>query len=176
MAKNQPKQPKPGIVLYLRVSSDDRQNPENSFEYQRQRIMDAIDLGNNELPILNEYSDILSGTHSNRPDYQQMLEDARKGMFSHIAVYSIDRIGRSSDETLATVRELIELGIEILVSDSPNMELTTPSGALFLGIRAVIAQFEVEMMSQRVHDTKRSILLTGGWPSPVPDGYVRKWD
>jgi hypothetical protein len=62
MAKNQPKQPKPGIVLYLRVSSDDRQNPENSFEYQRQRIMDAINLGNNELPILNEYSDILSGT------------------------------------------------------------------------------------------------------------------
>lgn len=99
--------------------------------------MDAIEHGDNELPILDEYTDILTGTHSRRPAYQQMLKDARKGVFSHIAVYSIDRIGRSSDEILATVREMIELGIEIIVSDSPNMELTTPSGALFLGIRAV---------------------------------------
>ncbi len=168
------KQLKPGIVLYLRVSSDDRQNPENSFDYQRQRIHDVIERGESGLPILGEYQDILSGTNNKRPGYQQMLRDARSGMFSHIAVYSIDRLGRSSDETLGTVREMMKLGVDIVVSDTPNMELATPSGSLFLGIRAVIAQFEVEMLSQRVRDTKRSILLGGGWPSPVPDGYIRK--
>lgn len=168
------KQPKAGIVLYLRVSSDDRQNPENSFEYQRQRIHGVIEQGESGLPILGEYQDILSGTNSRRPGYQQMLRDARSGMFSHIAVYSIDRLGRSSDETLTIVREMMNLGIEIIVSDAPNMELATPSGSLFLGIRAVVAQFEVAMLSQRVKDTKRTILLSGGWPSPLPDGYIRK--
>jgi site-specific DNA recombinase len=168
------KQRKPGIVLYLRVSSDDRQNPVNSFEYQRKRIQDLIERNEAPLPILQEYKDILSGTTNKRPGYQQMLTDARSGLFSHIAIYSIDRLGRSPDETLGTVAEMTRLGVDIIVADSPNMDIDTASGGLFVGIRAVFAQFEVRQLSQRVRDTKRSILLTGGWPSPVPDGYIRK--
>jgi site-specific DNA recombinase len=170
------KQPKAGIVLYLRVSSDDRQNPANSFEYQRQRIHGVIQRDQSNLPTLGEYQDILSGTNSRRPGYQQMLNDARSGIFSHIAVYSIDRLGRSSDETLTIAREMVELGIGIIVSDSPNLELGTPSGTLLLGVRAVIAQYEVGMLSQRVKDTKRAMLLAGDWPNPLPDGYVHRKD
>lgn len=167
------KQLKPGIVIYLRVSSDDRQNPDNSFEYQRTRIMETIARSETGLEVIGEYRDILSGTNTRRPGFQQMLKAARAGLFSHFAVYSIDRIGRSSDETLATVREMMKLGIDIIVADTPNLELATPSGTLYLGMRAVFSQFEVEMLNQRVQDTKRSIAHLGGWPNPIPDGYKR---
>ncbi len=165
---------RPGMALYLRVSSDDKQNPDNSFETQRQRIQRIHSASADDLPILGEYSDILSGKNNRRPGYQRMLADARSGRFSHLAVYSLDRLGRSTEETLTTVKELIRLGVEIVVADSPNMALTTPTGSLLMGIRAVVAQYEVDMFSQRVRDTKQAILLAGGWPAVLPDGYIRR--
>jgi DNA invertase Pin-like site-specific DNA recombinase len=66
----------PGVALYLRVSTEDMQNPDNSFEYQRQRIQDCVERSNVAAPIVTEYSDILSGKTSRRPGYQQLLQDA----------------------------------------------------------------------------------------------------
>ena len=40
----------------------------------------------------------------------------------------------------------------------------------------MIAKYEVDMFSQRVRDTKHSILLAGGWPAALPDGYTRHWE
>jgi site-specific DNA recombinase len=172
MSVNSKPTPISGIALYLRVSTDDMQNPENSFEYQRQRIEACVDRCDLNLPIVSEYSDVLSGRTPQRPDYQKMLDDARNGMFSHIATYSVDRLGRNTQETLNALEELSTQGIEVVVADSPNLDMETPSGNLFLRMRVIIAQYEVEMMSQRIHDTKRAILASGGWPSTLPDGYV----
>lgn len=164
---------RPGIVYYLRVSTDDMQNPENSFDYQRTRIKDCAARLNIEVPLLGEYSDILSGRTGDRPDYQRMLKDARSGRFSHIGIYSVDRLGRNTQETLNTLEELTRLGVEVLVADSPNLDMDTPSGNLLVRMRVIIAQYEVEMMSQRISDTKRAILAAGGWPAMLPDGYRR---
>lgn len=166
-------QRKPGMVPYLRVSTEDMQNPENSFEYQRQRIQDCMTRLNLDLPVVGEYSDILSGKTGRRPDYQRMLKDARAGRFSHIGIYSVDRLGRNTQETLNTLEELTELGVEVMVADSPNLDMETPSGNLLLRMRVIIAQYEIEMMSQRIKDTKRAILSAGGWPATLPDGYSR---
>jgi site-specific DNA recombinase len=167
------RQTRQGIAAYLRVSTDDLQNPENSFEYQRQRIQECIERSAVNLPVVQEYTDILSGKTSQRPHYQQMLADARARRFSHLAIYSVDRLGRNTQETLRALEELTDLGIDVMVADSPNLDMDTPSGNLLLRMRVIIAQYEVEMMSQRIHDTKRSILLSGGWASSLPDGY--KW-
>jgi DNA invertase Pin-like site-specific DNA recombinase len=92
---------RPGTALYLRVSTDDMQNPENSFDYQRQRIQDCMERSNNlYLPVIAEYTNILSGKTDRRPNYQRMLQDARAGQFSHLAIYSVDRLGRITQETL----------------------------------------------------------------------------
>jgi DNA invertase Pin-like site-specific DNA recombinase len=167
-------QPKPGVALYLRVSSKDKQHPAASFEYQRQRIQGCIERAETELPVLAEYKDILPGKNPKRPGFHQMLNEARAGLFSHLAVYSVDRIGRNTQDTLNIIDELSELGVEILVADTPNLDIDTPNGNLFLRIRVAIAQYEVELMSQRVVDTKKTVLQAGGWPSQLPDGYRRK--
>lgn len=161
----------PGMALYLRVSTEDMQNPENSFEYQRQRVKDCIERSDMVPPVTTEYSDILSGKNSRRPGYQKLLQDARTGLFTHLAVYSVDRLGRNTQETLTMLDELTKLGVEVVVADSPNIDMDTPSGNLLVRMRVVIAQYEIEMMSQRIKDAKRVILMGGGWPSTLPDGY-----
>ncbi len=167
------KELRPGTALYLRVSTEDMQNPENSFEYQRQRIQDTQERSNLTLPVTAEYTDILSGKTDKRPNYQRMLQDARDGRFSHLAIYSVDRLGRNTQETLSALEELTDLGVEVLVADSPNLDMDTPSGNLLLRMRVIIAQYEIEMMSQRIKDTKRSMLMAGDWPATLPDGYRR---
>jgi DNA invertase Pin-like site-specific DNA recombinase len=97
------KQLRRGTALYLRVSSEDKQNPESSFEYQRQRIQTCLAQSQEVFPVIAEYSDILSGKNNRRPGYQKMLADARSGQFSHLAVYSIDD-RRSTEETLSTAQ------------------------------------------------------------------------
>jgi len=163
-----------GLAHYLRVSTDNKQHPDESFEYQRQRIESAFSHVDADLPVVNEYKDILSGKSNRRPGFQKMLRDARGEKFSHLGVYSVDRIGRNTQETLNIVEELTDLGIEIVVADTPHLDFDTPNGNLFLRIRVAIAQYEVELMSQRVADTKRMSLLRGDWPSQLPDGYRRE--
>ena len=135
------KQPlQPGIAHYLRVSSDNKQHPAESFDYQRQRIESCFERSEIDLPVVTEYRDVLTGKHSKRPGFQEMLEGARSGLFTHLGVYSVDRIGRNHLETLDIIEELSRLGIEIVVADSPHLDIDTPNGNLFLRIRVAIAQ------------------------------------
>lgn len=100
------RQPIPGWAMYLRVSNEDKQTPERSFAFQRQRIEEHLFAGS-EVPFQREYCDILTGTTSKRADYQQMLADAEAGKFSHLALYRADRFGRNAVEGLQAATRLM---------------------------------------------------------------------
>ena len=88
MARRKKKQfqPNSAWVIYLRTSSEEAQNPENSHRRQRHAIEKSL-FERDDLPLFKEYVDNLSGRYAdNRPGYLQMLEDARAGHFSHVAV------------------------------------------------------------------------------------------
>jgi DNA invertase Pin-like site-specific DNA recombinase len=160
-------------VNYLRVSDEDGQYPERSFDYQHQLIEDRL-LPLVGLPVSHEYRDIEKGTRNDRVQYQQMLTDARAGMFSDLCVYRIDRFGRSPQEVFTAVNLLESLGVKIWVADMPNLEIGTPNGNLQLGIQTVLAKYEVDLLGQRVRDTKHQQMLRGKWPNHPPEGYVSK--
>lgn len=172
MTKRVPQQVK-ARVNYLRVSDEDGQYPERSYSYQRQLIEERLGplVG---LPASREYRDLLKGTRTDRVNYQRMLADARAGLFSDLCVYHIDRFGRSPQEVFNAVNLLQGLGIKIWVADMPNMEIGTPTGNLQLGIQAVLARYEIDLLGQRVRHTKRNMMLQGKWPSYPPDGYVSR--
>ena len=98
-----------------------------------QRIRDWLTVSGNTLPIIGEYPDILSGLKAERTQYQKMLADARAKRFSHLVVYNVDRLGRSPEEILTSVKELFGLGLEIVVSDLPHLDLRSPRGSLLAG-------------------------------------------
>ena len=76
-------------VLYMRVSkNDDSQNTENQRGPLRKL---AETLG---LEVVREYEDYSSGGNSNRPQFQEMLKDAKARKFEIILVWSLDRFSR----------------------------------------------------------------------------------
>jgi len=163
----------PGWATYLRVSDEDKQSPERSFAMQRQSIHDQL-LEPSSVPFNQEYRDMLTGTNTNRKDYQQMLADAAAGKFSHLGLYRADRFGRNAAEGLEAATKLMSLGVMLRVADMPSLAPETPDGYLMFIISMGLAQHEVDVLRQRTRNGMEQKMRKGGWPQRAPDGYINR--
>jgi site-specific DNA recombinase len=106
----------------------------------------------------------------NRPEFQRMMADSRPGDL--ILVTKLDRLTRSVrdlDELLRTFgkRDLL------FQSATEQFETRTPGGRLYMGIVAVIAQWEREIIADRSAAGKKQKVVQGEWSGgPIPFGYV----
>jgi DNA invertase Pin-like site-specific DNA recombinase len=163
---------KQGWVIYLRTSSEEAQNPENSQRRQRHTIERAL-LENSELPLVGEYIDNLSGRYAdNRPGYQQMLEDARAGKFSYVAVENAERFGRNDTEALVAIDELDKLGIAVRFADYPDLDPVDPDDRILVSLSFTLARRESIKLGQRVTGGLHTKLRHGGFVGLPPDGYI----
>jgi DNA invertase Pin-like site-specific DNA recombinase len=149
-------------ALYLRVSTD-RQTVEN-----QQKALQAI-AGNRGWEIVGTYSDKgISGAkgRKDRPGFDQMLGDAGRGKFDIVMAFALDRIGRSLSDLLATIRHLEECRVDLFV-DRNMIDTTTPTGKLLFHVTSAFAEFERDMIVQRVNaglDRARAKGVTLGRP------------
>ena len=113
----------------------------------------------------------LSGASLDRAALQKLLADVRAGKITIVVVYKVDRLTRS----LADFAKLVELfdqhGVSF-VSITQSFNTTSSMGRLTLNVLLSFAQFEREVIGERVRDkiaaSKRKGLWVGG---PVPLGY-----
>jgi site-specific DNA recombinase len=123
--------------------------------------------------IPGRYDDgAFSGASLDRPALQQLLADVRAGTIDIVLVYKVDRLTRS----LADFAKLIELfdahGVSF-VSVTQSFNTSSSMGRLTLNVLLSFAQFERELIGERVRDkiaaSKRKGIWVGG---PVPLGYA----
>ena len=112
------------VAIYTRVSTDD-QNPET----QKQMIVDYCKIRGYE--IIGIYNDVYSGAKDSRPEFDILLNDLRQRKFDAIAVYKLDRIGRSLQHLLQLFQEFNNKNIEF-ISITQNINTNTPEGKLML--------------------------------------------
>jgi site-specific DNA recombinase len=122
--------------------------------------------------IADHYDDgAFSGASLDRPALQTVLADVRSGKINIVVVYKVDRLTRS----LADFAKLVELfdqhGVSF-VSVTQSFNTTSSMGRLTLNVLLSFAQFEREVIGERVRDkiaaSKRKGLWVGG---PIPLGY-----
>jgi site-specific DNA recombinase len=113
-----------------------------------------------------------SGASLDRPALQKLLADVQAGTIDIVLVYKVDRLTRS----LADFAKLIELfdahGVSF-VSVTQSFNTSSSMGRLTLNVLLSFAQFEREVIGERVRDkvaaSKRKGIWVGG---PVPLGYA----
>ena len=123
--------------------------------------------------IHDHYDDgAFSGASLDRPALQKLLTEVRAGQIDVIVVYKVDRLTRS----LADFAKLVELFDEhsvSFVSVTQSFNTTSSMGRLTLNVLLSFAQFEREVIGERVRDkiaaSKRKGIWVGG---PVPLGYA----
>lgn len=129
-------------AIYARVSTG-RQDTEIQLAALRQYAHRA------GYTVTDEYVDQASGKNTNRPAFREMMQDARKRRYKILLVWKLDRLGRSLKDLVNTLDELGQLGIEFF-SHQDNLDTSTPSGKLLFHVMASIAEFERELIRERV--------------------------
>lgn len=130
---------------YVRVSTDSLEQ-EGSLENQDLYYTDLI-TSNPEYEFIGVFSDQgISGFYENRPNFQKMIDLARKGEIDLIITKSISRFARNTVTVLKFARELKELGVGIFF-ELQNINTLSDDGELMLTIMAAAAQAESESSS-----------------------------
>lgn len=133
------------IALYLRTSHTDR-----TTENQRRELRAACDARG--WTIVAEYQDEgVSGARGRdtRPGLDNALRAAVRGEFDTLAAWSVDRLGRSLQDLIATLHELNASGRGLYLHKQA-LDTATPSGRALFGMLGVFAEFERAMIAERV--------------------------
>ena len=139
-------------ALYSRVSTNDQHTlsmqSRNMREYAARRGWS----------IAMQVREVGSGA-AQQEAREKLLDAARRREIDIVVVWRLDRWGRSVTDLLATLQELEHLGVGF-VSLTEALDLTTPSGRAMAGLLAVFAEFEREILRERVRaglaDAKRN--------------------
>jgi DNA invertase Pin-like site-specific DNA recombinase len=131
-------------AIYARVSTNNGQDPtvqtRELREYCQRRGWE----------ITGEYVDAgVSGAKERRPQLDALLAACRKRAVDAVVVYRYDRFARSLRQLVNALEEFRSLGIEF-ISLHEGVDTSTPNGRLVFGIFASIAEFERELIRDRV--------------------------
>ena len=94
------------------------------------------------------YQEKASGATAERPELLRLLDNARQG--DVVIVWKLDRLARSLRQLIDTMALFHERGVE-LQSLTENINTTTPSGKLTFHLFAALAEFERDLLRQRVN-------------------------
>ena len=109
---------------------------------------------------------------------EKLLDAARRREIDVVLVWRLDRWGRSVADLLATLQELDHLGVGF-VSLTEALDLTTPAGRAMAALLAVFAEFEREILRERVraglaHARQNGTRLGRPQTAALQTGQVRK--
>ena len=128
--------------LYARVSTNDQQTIPLQIRALREYA------NRRGWTIALQVKEVGSGG-SERQLREKLLEAARRREIDVVLVWRLDRWGRSVADLLATLQELQHLGVGF-VSLTEALDLTTPAGRAMSALLAVFAEFEREILRERV--------------------------
>jgi DNA invertase Pin-like site-specific DNA recombinase len=154
------------VGLYARVSKHDQQTLPSQIRAMREY---AATRG---WTIAVQVKEVGSGA-AQRELRENLIEAARRREIDAVLVWRLDRWGRSMADLVTTLRELAELGVGF-VSLTEALDMTTATGRAMAGLLAVFAQFEHDLLRERVRAGLAEARLKGirlGRPRTV-DGHA----
>jgi site-specific DNA recombinase len=158
-------------AIYTRKSSDEGLDQEfNSLQAQREACEAFINSQRHEgwlcLPAC--YNDGgFSGATMDRPALQRLLADIAARRVDIVAVYKIDRLTRSLAD-FAKIVEILDARGASFVSITQQFNTTTSMGRLTLNVLLSFAQFEREVIGERIRDKIAASKQKGMWMGGVP--------
>src|SRR5437764_5901819 len=156
-------------AIYTRKASEEGLEQEfNSLQAQREACEAFIDSQRHEgwVCLPQAYDDGgVSGATMERPALQQLLADIAAGRVDTVVVYKIDRLTRSLAD-FAKIVEILDQRSASFVSVTQQFNTTTSMGRLTLNVLLSFAQFEREVIGERIRDnivaSERMWLWMGG--------------
>jgi DNA invertase Pin-like site-specific DNA recombinase len=142
-------------AIYARVSTADQHNA-----VQLRELTEYVQRRGWELAGM--YQDQISGAKATRPGLDKLMSDARQRRFDVVLVWKLDRFGRSLVHCVSGIQELASLGVRFISSSQGlDTDESNPASKLLLHILAAVAQFERELIRERVSAGMRNAKAKG---------------
>jgi len=167
------------VSIYVRVSTKEQ------TVLNQEIILKEYCIKNN-YELYEIYKDEgISGSKTSRPGLDKMLQDMRKGLFTCIIVWKLDRLGRSVQHLLQILQELQNKKVRLICTDM-NIDTYTPQGKFFFTVVGAFAELERGIIRDRINlglDRARTQGIRLGRPEGSKDkgkrrksGYWLRWD
>jgi DNA invertase Pin-like site-specific DNA recombinase len=110
--------------------------------------------------IVNQYTDVATGSNTDRPGLQALMDCLHNHQAQAVVVYKLDRLGRSLRDLLRIVDEFRSLGVDF-VSMHESIDTSSPTGKLMFHLIASLSEFEREMINGRCAAGRERALAEG---------------
>jgi DNA invertase Pin-like site-specific DNA recombinase len=142
-------------AIYARVSTSDQHN-----EIQIRELTEFI--ARRGWEVAGVYEDEISGAKSRRPGLDRLMEDARLHRFDAVVVWKLDRFGRSVIDLVGRLHDLESYGVRfVTASQGIDTDASNPTSRLLTHILAAVAEFERELIKERVSAGLRNARAKG---------------
>lgn len=177
MGRRKRRERQPGVIGYIRVSTEEQADSGLGLENQREKI--AAECQRRGLPLLVVKEDDVSGKNvTDRPALLEALASLAGGYGDVLMVAKLDRLARSVHDFTGLIKRAEREGWCPIALDV-HVDTTTPQGVAMAQMLAVFAELERKIIAQRTSDAlqvlKRQGVALGRPPRDrVPDAVARR--
>jgi site-specific DNA recombinase len=158
------------VATYTRRSTDDEHQP-YSIDAQTDRLSSYV-RSQPGWTIVASFTDDASGATLDRPGLSDALTAAKERRYDLLLVYRLDRFSRRIRDLATLMDELEDVGVAFRSATEP-FDTSSAAGRLFVQMLGAFAEFEREVIIDRVVSGMERKAASGAWTSgPRPHGYV----
>ena len=158
--------------LYLRVSTEDQAREGFSLPEQRKCLKGLCDYKGWDIYDYYEDAGISAKTGNSRPQFDRMIEDAKKKKINTVLAIKLDRLTRSIYDWENIMRLSEKYSFDIVCAND-DINTTTANGKMITRIMMSVSQNEIERTSERTKFGMAGAIKAGHIPGQTPYGYNR---
>ena len=133
------------VVIYTRISTD-KQTPASQLSELRDYC------GRRGWKNVEKVTDVVSGTKSSREGLDRLMVAVRRGKIDTVVCFKLDRLGRSLAHLAQIIGEFAAHNVALVVpSQGIDTSASNPAARLQLNVLCAVAEFEREVIRERVN-------------------------
>jgi len=158
-------------AIYVRVSTEEQAEQGYSLDVQKERLIAFCkSQGWDDTKIYID--DGYTGTNLERPAMKRMIRHIEEKKIHTVVVFKLDRLSRKQKDVLKLLEDVFEPNNVVFKSATEPFETSTAFGKAMIGVLAVFAQLERDMIVERTTSGRREKIRQGIWSGGrIPFGY-----
>lgn len=144
----------PKAAIYCRVSTNDQ-----DCERQKNDLM--VYAGKCGYAVTHIFLETASGKKNNRAQRKKIIDLARARSINLILVSELTRWGRSTIDLIESLHELNSYNVSLIAQNGFQYDISTPHGKMIASVMASLAEFERELICERVRSGVASAKARG---------------